>query len=130
LDLNSEASLLEAAERLAEAERTGDIGALKRLLAPDYQGYDPAGRLLDRDRVLGEFAEGKVRVKSLLQSQLKARVEGETGIVSGVNAIEGYEGPGLFHFRLRFLDVYLLRDGEWHLVASQDTLLPGWGASA
>jgi uncharacterized protein DUF4440 len=128
LDLDPETSLLEVAERLAEAERTGDIGALKRLLAPDYQGYDPAGRPLDRERVLREFAEGKVRVKSLLQSQLKARVEGDTGIVSGVNAIEGVDGPGSFRFRLRFLDVYLLRDGQWQLVASQDTLLPGWGA--
>jgi hypothetical protein len=44
-DLKPEAALLEAAGRLAEAERTGDIPALEQLLAPDYQGYDPAGRL-------------------------------------------------------------------------------------
>jgi ketosteroid isomerase-like protein len=124
-DVSSEASLLGAAERLAEAERAGDVRALEQILALDYQGFDPAGRPRERDRVLHDYAAGRVRVTSLSQSQVETRVLGEVGLVFGVNALQGSDGPEHFHFRLRFLDVWALRQGRWQLVASQHTLLPG-----
>ncbi|HET6798422.1 MAG TPA: nuclear transport factor 2 family protein [Gemmatimonadales bacterium] len=124
-EMSSEASLLRAAERLAEAERTADIPALEGLLASDYQGFDPAGRSRSRDRVLQNYGEGGVRVTSLTQSQLQARILGDVGLVFGVNALQGHDGAEHFHFRLHFLDVWALRDGRWQLVASQQTLIPG-----
>ncbi len=48
----SKASLREAAFRLAGAERRGDVVALEQVPAPEYQGYDPAGRSQDRAGVL------------------------------------------------------------------------------
>jgi hypothetical protein len=122
--LSSEASLLEAAERLAQAEAKGDIPALEQLLAIDYQGYDPSGRPQDRASVLRGYAEGGgVKVTTLLQSDLRARVLGEAGLVAGVNVMRGQQGHERFDLRLRFLDVYAWRDGRWQLVASQDTRL-------
>ena len=123
--MNSEAALLRAAERLTEAERVGDIPALEQLLAADYQGFDPAGRSRSRDRVLQNYGEGRVRMSSLTQSQLQARLLGDVGLVFGVNALQGHDGTEHFHFRLHFLDVWTLRDGRWQLVASQQTLIPG-----
>ena len=122
--MSSEASLLEAAERLAQAEAKGDIPALEQLLALDYQGYDPSGRPQDRAGVLRGYAEGGgVKVTTLLQSDLRARVLGEAGLVAGVNVMRGQQGHEHFDLRLRFLDVYAWRDGRWQLVASQDTRL-------
>ena len=123
--LSSEASLLDAAERLAQAEGKGDIPALEQLLAADYQGYDPSGRSQDRAGVLRGYAQGGVRVTTLRQSDLRVRVLGDTGLVAGINVMRGQQGPEHFDFRLRFLDVYAWRDGRWQLVASQDTRLPG-----
>jgi len=120
----SEASLLDAARRLAEAERQGDVAALEALVAPDYIGYDPAGRPQDRTRVRRAYADGTVRIAALTQRDLQARVLGETGLVSGVSAFRGKQGDEAFDFTLRFLDVYAWRDGRWQLVASQDTRLP------
>jgi ketosteroid isomerase-like protein len=122
--VSTEASLLEAARRLAEAERRGDVGALEQLLAADYVGYDPAGRAQDRTRLRRAYAEGTVRITSLAQRDLQARVLGEAGIVTGVSAFQGKQGEESFDFTLRFLDVYAWRDGRWQLVASQDTRLP------
>jgi ketosteroid isomerase-like protein len=121
--LSSEASLLDAAERLAQAEQKGDIPALEQLLAQDYRGYDPFGRPQDRAGVLRDYAESGVRVTALRQSELRVRVLGDTGLVAGINAIRGQQGAGHFDFRLRFLDVYAWREGRWQLVASQDTRL-------
>jgi ketosteroid isomerase-like protein len=124
VDLSSEASLLDAAQRLAEAERRGDVRILEELLAADYRGYDPAGRPQDRPSVVRAYADGGVRVTALGQSDLRVRVIGEVGLVTGVSAFQGRQGEEPFDFRLRFLDVYAWRDGRWQLVASQDTHLP------
>jgi hypothetical protein len=122
--LSTEASLLDAAQRLAQAEAKGDIPVLEALLASDYQGYDPSGRRQDRAGVLRGYAEGGgVKVASLLQSDLRVRVLGEAGLVAGINIMVGQQGHEHFDLRLRFLDVYAWRDGRWQLVASQDTRL-------
>ena len=122
--MSTEASLLDAAQRLAQAEAKGDIPALEQLLAPDYQGYDPSGRSQDRTGVLRGYAEGGgVRVTTLLQSELRVRVLGDAGLVTGINLMRGQQGHEHFDLRLRFLDVYAWREGRWQLVASQDTRL-------
>jgi hypothetical protein len=97
---------------------------LEELVAADYTGYDPAGRPQDRHGVMRAYAEGGVRVTALGQSDLRARVIGDVGLVAGVSAFQGRQGEEPFDFRLRFLDVYAWRDGRWQLVASQDTRLP------
>ena len=122
--MSSEASLLDAAQRLAQAEAKGDIPALEQLIAPEYQGYDPSGRSQDRAGVLRGYAEGGgVRVTTLSQSDLRVRVLGDAGLVAGINVMRGQQGHEHFDLRLRFLDVYTWRDGRWQLVASQDTRL-------
>jgi hypothetical protein len=116
--------LLDAAQRLAEAERQGDVRVLEELIGTDYAGYDPSGRMQDRQGVLRAYVEGGIRVTALGQRELRARIIGEVGLVSGVSALQGRQGVEPFDFTLRFLDVYAWRDGRWQLVASQDTHLP------
>ena len=115
---------MESAQRLAEAERRGDVRVLEKLIAADYMGYDPAGRPQDRPGVLRAYAEGGVRVTALVQSDLRVRVVGEVGLVAGVSEFQGRQREEPFDFRLRFLDVYVWRDGRWQLIASQDTQVP------
>lgn len=120
----AERSLLETVERLADAERSGDLPALEAVLAVEYQGYDPAGRPQDRSGVLSAYAERRVRIASLRLSGLRARVVGDVGLVAGIAALTGEQGAERFDFRLRFLDAYVRREGRWQLLASQDTRLP------
>jgi Domain of unknown function (DUF4440) len=123
-NVRSEASLLDAASRLARAEQEADLAALENVLASDYLGHDPAGRPQDRAGLIRALTSGNVRVTQLRQSQFTARVIGEIGLVTGVNALEGVELSIRFDFRLRFLDVYAWRDERWQLIASQSTYLP------
>jgi ketosteroid isomerase-like protein len=122
--VRSEASLLDTARRLARAEQEADQAALEDLLASDYLGHDPAGRPQDRAGLIRALTGGSVRVTQLRQSRLAARVVGDVGLVTGVNALEGEELSIRFDFRLRFLDVYAWRDERWQLTASQSTHLP------
>jgi hypothetical protein len=122
--MTSDGSLLAAAQRLAEAERHGDVRALEELIAPDYAGYDPAGRHQDRAGVLRAYTDGRLLVTALGQTDMHARAIGEVGLVIGVSEYQGRQGDERFDFRLRFLDVYAWRDARWQLIASQDTRLP------
>ncbi len=122
--MTDDGSLLAAAQRLAEAERHGDVGALEELIAADYAGFDPAGRRQDRAGVLRAYTDGRVMVTTLGQTDMLARVVGEVGLVAGVSEYQGRQGDDHFAFHLRFLDVYAWRDARWQLIASQDTRLP------
>ena len=63
--------------------------ALEQLIGADYTGYDPSGRHQDRAGVLRAYANGRVRVATLAQTELSARVVGEVGLVTGVSAFRG-----------------------------------------
>ena len=122
--MKSEASLLDAVQRLATAERQGDVATLEQLLAADYEGHDPAGRRQDRAGVLRAYTDSGARLTRVQLSELEARIIGETGLVTGISSMQGQEGAEHFTFRLRFLEVYVWREAHWELVASQNTRLP------
>lgn len=121
----AESALRETAARLVAAEQAGDTSTLEVILGADYQGYDPSGRPQDRDTVLESYRRGHVRFDQLTVSDLAVRIFGEGGLVAGVSRLRGHTEGERFDMLLRFLDVYVWRDGRWELVASQDTRLPG-----
>lgn len=120
-----ESALRETAARLIAAEQAGDISTLAVILGSDYRGYDPSGRLQDRNTVLESYRPGNVGFDLLTVSDLALRILGDVGLVAGVSRLKGHAEGERFDLRLRFLDVYAWRDGRWELVASQDTRLPG-----
>jgi ketosteroid isomerase-like protein len=122
--VQSEASLLDAVEHLATAERQGDVAAIAQLLAVDYLGHDPAGRSQDRASVLRAYADGGALLTTVQLSELQARIVGEIGLVTGVSWMQGRQGLEHVNLRLRFLEVYAWRDERWQLVAAQNTRLP------
>jgi ketosteroid isomerase-like protein len=55
---------------------------------------------------------------------MDVRVEGNTGIVTGVYRLTGRDEKGQpMDRRIRYTDVYVKRDGRWLVVASQGTLI-------
>lgn len=72
-----------------------------------------------------ESAKGsKMTFESLDLSDLAARVNGETAVVTGVNHVKGKDAAGKpLDLRVRFTDTYVKRDGRWMVWASQGTLV-------
>lgn len=121
--MKTDLALLQTAQDLAAAEQLGDVSALERLLAADYQGFDPAGLQHDRGHVLQAYGVDGVRLVSVQLSELQARIVGDAGIVAGISAMRGHRGPERLDFRLHFVDVYAWRDDRWQLVVSQNARL-------
>ena len=55
-------------------------------------------------------------------SDVLARVEGDVGVVTGVNHVRGKDEQGkAFDRRIRFTDTFIKRDGRWQVWATQGT---------
>ena len=53
---------------------------------------------------------------------MDVRLEGNTGIITGVYHLKGRDEKGqALDRRIRFTDVYVKRDGRWLVLASQGT---------
>lgn len=112
-------------DALARAEVERDAATLGRLIAHDFEGVDPAGEAMDRAEVLAAYLSGGVVLHKVRWDELNVRVFGQAGLVTGRSRIEGITPAGTFQGRFRFTDVYVLREGEWRLVASHTSPLPG-----
>jgi hypothetical protein len=120
----TETSLLDAESRLAGAIRWGNVEVLREMVAPEYQGYDVAGRAQNRTSLLSAFGNGKLSIMGVRLSGLRAKVIDDVGLVTGVREVSWRVNFRRVDLRLRFLDVFTWGSGGWRLLTSQDTRLP------
>jgi len=66
----------------------------------------------------------KVAYDALELSGLNTRVEGDVGIVTGINHVKGTDAQGkAFDRKVRFTDTFIKRDGRWQVWATQGTTI-------
>ena len=106
-----------------EALRTRDVAWFERSLADDVTDTSSGdGSLHTKAEDIEALKADKTVYESLELSDLKARVEGSAGVVTGVNHIRGRDEQGqAFDVRLSFTDTYIKRGGRWQVWASQHT---------
>ena len=83
------------------------------------------GALQRKSDVLASVKTDKSVADSLELSELTVRIEGNTGVVTGINHVKGKDEKGVaFDRRARFTDVFIKRDGRWRVLATQGTTIP------
>jgi hypothetical protein len=98
-----------------------DVQKLKKLIAEEYVGYDPQGNPQDLKMTLEAYQPGCVKLDTYDVEKIETRVIGEVGIITGKGYIHGKFAECEFEHRLRFLDLYIFREGRWRLYLSQVT---------
>jgi len=121
--LGDESTLLDTLERLREALLVNDVQTLKSLIAEEYVGYDPVGNPQDLKMTLEAYQPGAVKLDEYNVEEVETRIIGAVGIISGTGYIHGSFAGSEFEHSLRFLDVYVHREGRWQLYMSQVTPL-------
>jgi ketosteroid isomerase-like protein len=118
-----ESILLQMEREWNEALRTRNVAWFERSLATDVTDINSGnGALHTKAQDIEALKADKTVYESLELSDLKARVEGNAGVVTGVNHIKGHDEQGQpFEVRLSFTDTYIKRDGRWQVWASQHT---------
>jgi hypothetical protein len=106
-----------------EALKTHDTAWFEKNLADDFTDISSGnGALTTKAEDLANLKTDKTVYESLELSNLHARIEGNAGVVTGVNHIKGHDEAGnSFEVRLSFTDTYIKRHGRWQAWASQHT---------
>jgi ketosteroid isomerase-like protein len=106
-----------------EALKARNVAWFERNLAADFTDISSGnGSLHTKAQDIEVLKDDKTVYESLELSDLRARVEGSAGVVTGVNHIKGRDEQGQpFDVKLSFTDTYITRDGRWQVWASQHT---------
>ena len=106
-----------------EALKTRNVAWIERNFAGDMTDTSSGnGALHSKAEDIAMMKADKTTYETLELSELKARVEGNAGIVTGINRLKGRDESGQeFDIRLAFTDTYIKREGHWQVWASQHT---------
>lgn len=118
-----ESALLRMEREWNEALKTRDVAWFERNLASDVTDISSGnGALHTKAEDIEALKADKTVYESLELSDLRVRVEGDAGVVTGVNHIRGRDEQGQpLDVRLSFTDTYIKRGGRWQVWASQHT---------
>ena len=117
------AMLLSLERQWNEALRTKNIAWFEQHLAGDLTDVSSGNGALHRKaEYLADVKADTTSYETLELSELRVRLQGNAGVVTGVNRIAGHDWRGgKFDVRLRFTDTYIKRNGRWLAWASQHT---------
>ncbi len=116
---NDEQQILALHEAGDRALMTSDLAVLSRIFADDYVQYNENGKAFTKQDVLSNFRTGAIRYPSIVSTERRIRVFGDTAVVHGSESDEVEAEGKRFSVRYVYLDVLRKSDGEWKLVASQ-----------
>jgi ketosteroid isomerase-like protein len=114
-------SLLAAFEAVRDALLSCDTDSLLDLYAEEFRSHTVRGEVEGRDAVLEAYRPGGVRLEIFEVEDLIAEVIGDVGILTGLGSVSGSFENTAFRHRVRFVDIYLWRNGRWRCHFSQST---------
>ena len=99
-----------------------DATVHERLFADDYTYTPGNGKFMGREEHMSFTKSGAVEVKSLSSEDVRARVYGDTAVVTGLWVVVLSRGAKELKERKdRYILVYVRRSGRWQIVAEQRT---------
>jgi ketosteroid isomerase-like protein len=128
-----EAEIIKLDREWADANKTHNAEAAKRILADNAVIVYPDGSTGSKDSEVRTIESGSITADSFEIVEPKvtvidadsAFITGRGVIKNGKNVVPGQKKPIDISGEYRFLDVYAKRDGRWQVVASQATkILP------
>jgi ketosteroid isomerase-like protein len=116
--------LAKAVHDYDQAQVKSDKAELERLLAPDYVLQNSAGQVQDKTGFIADQLAPGYRLEPFRIEEPVEKVMGDVALLGGVATLNGTDGGKAFTVRLRFMDVWQKRGGQWKVVFSQATRVP------
>jgi len=121
--LNDAGQLLYMEMDWSEADKRRDAAWFERNFADDYFGISSlTGKLNTKAEDVADVKNRKDVFDSAVSSDMQVRVEGNTGVVTGIYHLKGRDDKGQpIDRRIRYTDIYAKKDGRWQVIGSQGT---------
>ncbi|MEA2740332.1 MAG: hypothetical protein QOH05_3639 [Acetobacteraceae bacterium] len=100
-----------------------DIATLNKIIADDLIYTHSSARLDTKKSLIEAMQTGATVYTGVEPSEVVAQDLGDTVVLTGVAAISVNSGGKPNSFRVRFVDVYANRGGNWQMVTWQSTRL-------
>lgn len=112
--------------RAAEAARGqallhADTAALSRLVADEFFEISRLGQLRTKADNLRDIASGDLKLTSVKYDSLTVRIYGDVAVLRGIADNTGAFRGFPFSGKIRYLRIFVRRDGRWQAVAMQQT---------
>jgi hypothetical protein len=117
----AERYIVESERQWAESVATGDPSVVERILADDFVGVDPKGKLYDKAKMIGDTRNAPQYFVSNRLNQVKVRFYGDTAIAQGDESWERRSGE---RGRFVWTDTWIRRNRHWQIVAAEDLVAP------
>ena len=122
-DRAAEQTLFRLEDDFARAVVKRDAVGIRRLVAPKWVYSDESG-VMERKDGIKAFTTGTDTVREASNANMHALLYANSAVVIGVLQMKGRGPGGPFTRRYRYTDTWVLLDGRWQCVASQDYLMP------
>jgi ketosteroid isomerase-like protein len=113
----------ESESQWAESVANGDASVVERILADDFLGVDPDGNFYEKAKMVADTREAPKEFISNHLNDVKVRFFGDTAVAQGNESWVRRTGTPL-HARFVWTDTWILRNGKWQIVASEDLIAP------
>jgi hypothetical protein len=118
---DAEKELARIEDEYRTARLRGDVGFLERLYAPELHITGTNGSIIERNADIAGFASGAIKPESIDRSEMRTSIYGDAAVVIGRDDLKGRYNGVIGGGAVRFTHVYVRRNGQWQLVASQGT---------
>jgi len=102
-----------------EAMIRADGAALAATLAEEFLYYQPSGKTATKTSYIELTASGAVKIYKAERYDVKIHIYGDVATVMGSTRLDIQFGNDRRDVDLRYLNVWVLRDGRWQLAARQ-----------
>ncbi|HET6431787.1 nuclear transport factor 2 family protein [Dyella sp.] len=117
-------ALAEAVAAFDQAQIRADGAALERMLAADYVLFNSQGTVENKRDFIRDYTAPGFSLKPFTVEQEVVRQWPGGALLGGVAVLEGTSGGKAFRVRLRFADIWCLRDGHWQVIHTSAMRMP------
>jgi ketosteroid isomerase-like protein len=124
-------TVADAAKEIEQIERqlvgaiaAVDLATYDRLVADDYVVVQASGVEMTKADVMASYRTGARRYKGLVISEVKVHLYGDTAVLSARSSGFRSDGGNEVPNNVRYIRVYLRRQGKWRAVSQMATPIP------
>jgi ketosteroid isomerase-like protein len=114
----------QAEKDFSAALTKGDFAAMDRLLASELSYTHSTGKVDTKTSYLASLKSGTQKYQAVDYEDIQAKVYGNTALIFAVAQIKSETAGKPSGSHLRFLRVYVKKNGHWQMVAHESTKLP------
>jgi ketosteroid isomerase-like protein len=123
-DLGAKSKILALEYAWDQAQERGDIKALSAIFDNSLMSVDYDGQVLTKTEYLARVRSDSSHLQQIVTESMNVQMFGTTAIVVGTYRAKGVENGKPYLRRRRFIDTWILVDGQWVCVAAEATTIP------